>query len=335
LNQAVQACSIDPIAYLKLDESGGPTYDDFFSGHDGKCVNCPTALAAGKVNGAQTFDGVNDEINIPDVPGNGTFDWDNNDSFSIELWMKGVPTTCTGLNPEVIIGRDDTVTNLHWWLGCEVTGKATFQLRDTPGGTVLPITGGPAINDGNWHHLVAVRDQVAGVNRLYVDSTEVISAPRSYAIGFDSTAALNIGWLNLGSLFRYEGSVDEVALYSKALSPAEIAAHYNNGGVGIGYCGGPPNITSTPVTNAQVDQLYTYDVNATGDPAPTYTLTISQTGMTIDSLTGLISWTPTASQTGSFPVQVQAVNTEGVDPQDFTIQVFDGPIPLYLPIILK
>jgi hypothetical protein len=33
--------------------------------------------------------------------------------------------------------------------------------------------------------------------------------------------------------------------------------HYNNGGVGIGYCGGPPHITSTPVTIAQVDQLYT------------------------------------------------------------------------------
>ena len=87
--------------------------------------------------------------------------------------------------------------------------------------------------------------------------------------------------------------------------------------------------------SAQVDQLYTYDVNATGDPVPTYTLTISQTGMTLDSLTGLISWTPTASQTGSFPVQVQAINTEGVDTQDFTIQVFDGPILIYLPIVLK
>jgi hypothetical protein len=249
--------------------------------------------------------------------------------------MKGVPGTCTGPSNEVIIGRDDTVNDLHWWLGCDATGKATFQLRNTPGGTVAPITGGPAINDGNWHHLVAVRDRNAGLNRLYVDSVEVISASRAYTVDFDSTAAVNIGWLNLGSLFRYEGSVDEVALYSKALSPAEIAAHYNNGGVGIGYCGGPPNITSTPVTVAQVDQLYTYDVNATGDPAPTYTLTISQTGMTIDSLTGLISWTPTASQTGSFPVQVQAVNTEGVDTQDFTIQVFDGPIPIYLPIVLK
>ncbi|HXV97671.1 MAG TPA: LamG-like jellyroll fold domain-containing protein [Anaerolineae bacterium] len=343
LNSAVQACSIDPIAYLKLNESGGPTYDDFFSGHDGKCVggNCPTALATGKVNGAQTFDGVNDQIIIPDVPGNGTFDWGTNDSFSIEVWMKGVPgQTCAGSgnpNNDVAVGRNDNTTSLQWWLGCRNTaGVAAFFLR-SKNGNALYMESTTPITDGLWHHLVAVRDGVADRNHLYIDSVEAVSGTINYGAGFDSNIAeLNVGWMNGSSNdFNFRGDLDEVALYSQALTPAQIATHYNNGGVGIGYCGGPPNITSTPVTIAQVDQLYTYDVNATGDPVPTYTLTISQTGMTIDSLTGLISWTPTASQTGSFPVQVQAINTQDVDTQDFTIQVFDGPIPLYLPIILS
>src|SRR5690606_6160337 len=41
-----------------------------------------------------------------------------------------------------------------------------------------------------------------------------------------------------------------------------------------------PVITSTPVISAVVGQPYSYDVNATGTPAPTYTLTTHPAGMT-------------------------------------------------------
>ena len=85
-------------------------------------------------------------------------------------------------------------------------------------------------------------------------------------------------------------------------------------------CGGPPWITSTPVTAAIVGQPYTYDVNASGNPAPTYSLIgTPPSGMVIDPTTGLIQWTPTAD--GPFTVTVEAVNTAGSDTQSFTINV--------------
>ncbi|MBV7327420.1 hypothetical protein KFU94_04000 [Chloroflexi bacterium TSY] len=37
---------------------------------------------------------------------------------------------------------------------------------------------------------------------------------------------------------------------------------------------------------------YSYDVEATGNPAPTYSLTSPPVGMIIDTNSGLISWTP-------------------------------------------
>jgi len=40
---------------------------------------------------------------------------------------------------------------------------------------------------------------------------------------------MNIGWLNLSGGFHFEGSLDEVAIYNRALSPEEISTHYNNG----------------------------------------------------------------------------------------------------------
>jgi hypothetical protein len=81
-----------------------------------------------------------------------------------------------------------------------------------------------------------------------------------------------------------------------------------------------PSITSTAVTSGTVGVAYSYDVNATGQPAPTYSLSSAPSDMTIDSTSGVISWTPTSA--GSFPVTINASN--GVNPnasQSFTIDV--------------
>ncbi|MHC4397299.1 MAG: putative Ig domain-containing protein, partial [Planctomycetota bacterium] len=86
---------------------------------------------------------------------------------------------------------------------------------------------------------------------------------------------------------------------------------YPNGGIiNMGAYGGTeqasksystgvvPAITSTTVTAATVNQAYSYDVDATGIPAPTYALTVSPAGMTINATTGVISWTPIEAQLG-------------------------------------
>jgi lysophospholipase L1-like esterase len=93
-----------------------------------------------------------------------------------------------------------------------------------------------------------------------------------------------------------------------------------------------PVITSTPVSSATLGQVYSYNVNATGSPAPTYTLLTAPLGMTINATTGVISWTPTAA--GSFDVAVQASNVVGSDTQSFTIEV-PSKFFTYLPVILK
>jgi len=80
-----------------------------------------------------------------------------------------------------------------------------------------------------------------------------------------------------------------------------------------------PTITSTPITTVTVDDPYTYDVEATGYPAPTFDLTTAPQGMTIDEVSGLIEWTP--SSVGDYDVVVEASNASGTDTQPFTITV--------------
>ena len=84
-----------------------------------------------------------------------------------------------------------------------------------------------------------------------------------------------------------------------------------------------PTITSTPLTAATVGQLYTYDVEATGCPIPTFSLTTSPAGMTIDAATGLIEWTPGAAEV--VDVTVEASNSEGTAAQIFTITASEPP----------
>ncbi|MCC7386135.1 MAG: PQQ-dependent sugar dehydrogenase [Deltaproteobacteria bacterium] len=82
-----------------------------------------------------------------------------------------------------------------------------------------------------------------------------------------------------------------------------------------------PTFTSTPSLTAVIDAPYRYDANATGSPAPTYSIDVPiPAGMSIDASTGVLDWTPTA--TGAFAVQIRASN--GVPPdatQAFTITV--------------
>ena len=92
-----------------------------------------------------------------------------------------------------------------------------------------------------------------------------------------------------------------------------------------------PRFTSTPLTEATVDALYTYDVNAADPDAGdtlTYSLTIKPAGMTIDAATGLIQWTPASAQARANDVAVKVADsnsTPALDTQSFTITVNPAP----------
>lgn len=88
-----------------------------------------------------------------------------------------------------------------------------------------------------------------------------------------------------------------------------------------------PTFTSAPLTLATVNAPYTYDVGASGNPAPGYSFAATPpTGMTINGTTGVITWTPTAA--GSYAISVRANNSAGSATQNFTIVVSADAAPL-------
>jgi len=88
-----------------------------------------------------------------------------------------------------------------------------------------------------------------------------------------------------------------------------------------------PQITSSAATAAAAGAPYRYDVDATDADGDTlaFSLTEAPAGMSIDTTSGLIGWTPAAGQRGTYAVAVQARDPGGlVATQAFTVTVTVG-----------
>lgn len=118
-------------------------------------------------------------------------------------------------------------TNLVLYL--DNSGRPNFTVTDTARRTV---TARNAIRDNQWHHVVAVTG-ADGV-QLFVDGIRVARDQRIqpsqftgfWRMGADSTA----GFVNQPSDRGLAGSLDEVAVYPRALTLAEIQARYTASG---------------------------------------------------------------------------------------------------------
>jgi hypothetical protein len=95
-------------------------------------------------------------------------------------------------------------------------------LTDTPTGS--------DVNDGNWHHFVAISD-AEGVNfgtALYVDGVQDAMIEGAAVLAANGLR-VQIG-ANPGAASReWEGDLDDIAIWNRVLSEAEIAQLYNNG----------------------------------------------------------------------------------------------------------
>jgi lysophospholipase L1-like esterase len=222
-------CPDDILGYWKLDENISGTYVDEIGTNTGVCSGgCPGSIT-GTIGRAKFFDGVTDSIRIN---ANTSLDWSASQSFTIELWMRRNPGIA-GL--EVLTGRSEA-SGLNWYVGINSSGNAQALLKASDGSGPGILTGTKTLissgSDPTWHHVALVRDASASQTTLYVDGQALASQTFSYSAGFSSaTAPMTMGALDGDNYL--DGGLDEVAIYSRALSEYEIRGHYY---ISLGYC---------------------------------------------------------------------------------------------------
>jgi len=217
------ACPDDIVNYWKLDEAAAP-FADFIGDADGASDPADPGPVAGIVDGAQDFSGA---VGIA-VPPSKSFNWLNGDSFTMEYWINIDPGDL-GASLQEVLAR--TGAGVYWYTGITGTdGFATLELVDSDA-VSSTLTGTTGLADGSWHHIAVVRDASTDLNYLYVDGDLEDFSPGAvgYTGGFSSIDAdLTIGYLS-GNGTDFEGSVDEVALFDRALDQDEIQDHYDVG----------------------------------------------------------------------------------------------------------
>jgi len=211
------------VLMLHLDEAvNAQTFLDVSGqGNDGACAGnaCPTAGLSGRFGRTAQFDGVNDVITV----GNPAV-LRLTGSLSLAAWFK---TAAPVGNYRTLVSKWDSVTNGSYTLGWENTGGLRFCLSN--GTRMVCASSGQAHNDGKWHHVVGAWDGAAAT--IYVDGAAVTATPdATFGPIADTTRNVKIGADDNGGGDRFfNGQIDEVAIYRRALSANEITELYQRG----------------------------------------------------------------------------------------------------------
>jgi len=211
------------------DVTNGRINDVSGNGNHGNASGIATSTfyRPGKIGQAGNFDGVDDRVRVGDMDSA-----DGTATLTVSAWVK--PSTIDDSAHRSIISKTGGVSgSFTGWSLLRVNTEAyRFYIRNSTDGTVT-ATSDAVFRDTNWHHVVGVYDGSAV--RVYVDGTEADSTPPSatsiipaeskeVCIGDTGTSGGTCTTLN-----PFPGLIDDVRIYSRALTAAEISALYNSG----------------------------------------------------------------------------------------------------------
>jgi RHS repeat-associated protein len=224
---------------------------DVISGNVGVVTNGTIGYAPAEVGLGFNFNGGPNRLIVPDSP---SLDIGSNVDFTIESWIRAAPTN----PPEGIMTIADkryapNSVQCQGYEVCLFNGQVNLRISDNPSGNGNSWSAGPNLLDGQLHH-VAVSVARASTNGgdLYVDGTNILQFdPTSVKGDLTTSQPLRIGnHPDPAYTAFFNGQIDELSIYKRALSSNEIAGIYLAGSDGkcpetnSFYANGPTNVTT-------------------------------------------------------------------------------------------
>jgi hypothetical protein len=161
-------------------------------------------------------------------------------SLSIEGWIR--PRG----DGYCIFWRGDNRPGLDpYVLSMQGNNNLRFYIEDESGNFAFV---GTNINYNQWYHVAATWDGESGIMKLYINgqlASQTVTAVRPFGdLIPEDSPGVGIGNLNDGqNNFPFTGDIDEISLYNRALTAAEVQAIYNAGSAGkcAVACVSPPS----------------------------------------------------------------------------------------------
>ncbi len=221
------------LAYWSFDdlEAGSTSTADMSGNGYNATVNGTVNAADGVLGSAAEFTATKGSYIVADHAG--ALSFDITDSYTLSFWMKPdkISDGCVINNNRSASNSGTTDKNyMGAWLS---GGTLEYQLgRDyyKASGTEWPKLTYKPISAGTWYNVALVQNAATGKTYIYINGQKVSES--SYIRPVEGTSS-TVGEILMGTPLKdynatlYDGLLDEVKLYSDALSHAEIAEAYD------------------------------------------------------------------------------------------------------------
>ncbi|MFW9991226.1 MAG: LamG domain-containing protein [Candidatus Odinarchaeota archaeon] len=199
--------------------SDSKVYDQSGKGNDGS-VNGAT-LTPGVTANALMFDGISDYVEVAPPPDLST------GRLTISSWVYYKETPISNDYGNAIICQDNDITRVFQLSTYQ--GKFCWHRMGYPSSDLL---GEDSIEAHRWYHVVVTFDH--NKHELFVDGMSQGVILENDPIAFNETVPINIGRKNSGE-FYFNGCIDEVLIWNRALNEAEIQHLYKEQAPKIQY----------------------------------------------------------------------------------------------------
>ncbi len=237
---------------LHLNEASGLIYDS--SGNNNNGVVYGAAYGAnGKFSTALSFDGINDYVDISNseslnITGN---------QLTLEAWVKWNINPSSGNQWANIIDKNG---DNEWQIQHSQTNSHfEFAVRTTSNRRYIQSTTTPQQN--RWYYVAGVYN---GTHiSIYVNGIK----ERSFTLNGDistSSSNISLGRRGINNDRYFNGVIDEVAVYSRALSDEEIMNHYKRGALrlNVSVRGCDDSLCSGESWQSPYEEPATYNINS-------------------------------------------------------------------------
>lgn len=219
------------LAHYRADEASGTTTADELGTNDLTLINGATFDASGgRLDGALSFDGVDDKAEAGDVFDPGTGD------YTASLWFKR-PQGGALQSDQVLISKGNRYSTREGWSVnfSDSTQEIRFRVNSSDDSSERASIEVDVPQDDEWHHLVLTIDHATNKLVGYLDGDSSVwrsggggpsSSSLSSITDIDTDDPFTIGAVRDGAntYYEFEGLVDEVRLYDRVLTEVEIAA---------------------------------------------------------------------------------------------------------------
>ena len=210
-----QPSVVDLVAYYNFDENQGTVAADFSgNGNEGVLVNGPSWVP-GQFNSALSFDRTDDYV---DIPHSASFDTIT-DEITIAMWIKA--NSFATSDARLLSKSTGIFTPDHYWMLSTASNNG-IKLRarlKTNGFTSTLIAPTGTLSTDVWTYVAFTYD--GSQMRLYKDGVEVGAMSKTGSIDINNLVGINIG-RNPDGYGVFDGVIDEVRVYSRALTEVEL-----------------------------------------------------------------------------------------------------------------